>query len=216
MEFAHARDAMIQGQLRPNKVGDSSLIAAMQTVPREMFVPRSKRDVAYVDEDLEISPGRWLMEPIVFARLVQAAEIQATDAVLDVGCATGYSAAILCQLASAVVGIECDADLVERANNAIAQLELGNAAVINGQLEAGYAKEAPFDVIFIGGAVETIPDALIDQLAEGGRLITVQIQQGVGRAILGKKSAGVFGVTDFMDAQTPLLPGFQRPDTFSF
>ncbi|MEO0413188.1 MAG: protein-L-isoaspartate O-methyltransferase [Pseudomonadota bacterium] len=216
MEFAQAREAMINGQLRPNKVGDGELIAAMKAMPREQFVPRAKRDVAYVDEDLEIVPGRWLMEPIVFARLVQAAQIKHSDAVLDIGCLTGYSTCVLAQLASAVVGIENDASLVEKANDNAAAMQLGNAAVLEGGLLDGYAKEAPFDVIFIGGAVERIPHALIDQLAEGGRLITVQIKNGVGRAVLGQKTAGVFGMSDFMDAQSFLLPGFDLPHTFSF
>lgn len=216
MEFAQAREAMINGQLRPNKVGDADLIAAIKATPRERFVPRAKRDVAYVDEDLEIIPGRWLMEPIIFARLVQAAQIKDSDAVLDIGCLSGYSVCVLAQLASAVVGIESDASLVEKANDNLAAMQLGNAAVLEGTLLDGYAKEAPFDVIFIGGAVERIPHALIDQLAEGGRLITVQIKNGVGRAILGQKTAGVFGMSDFMDAQSLLLPGFELPDTFSF
>lgn len=216
MEFAQAREAMINGQLRPNKVGDASLLAAMKSVPREAFVPRSKRAIAYVDEDLEIAPDRWLMEPIIFARLVQAAGIQPTDAVLDIGCLTGYSTAVLAHLASAVVGLENDPAMVETANGNLAELQLGNGAVIEGDLIAGYAKEAPFDVIFIGGSVERMPPELADQLAEGGRLVAVQIKNGVGRAVLGKKTAGVFGMSDFMDAQTPLLPGFEMPDSFSF
>ncbi|MEM1019539.1 MAG: protein-L-isoaspartate O-methyltransferase [Sphingomonadales bacterium] len=216
MEFAKARDAMISGQLRPNKVGDSALVAAIRTVPREIFVPRAKRDIAYVDEDLEIAPGRWLMEPVVFARLVQAAEIKKTDAVLDLGCLTGYSTSVLSYLASAVVGVEADFGLVEKANANLADLSLGNAAVIEGDLLEGYAKEAPFDVILIGGAVERIPHSFIDQLAEGGRLVTVQVKNGVGRAVIGRKSAGVFGLVDFMDAQCPIIPGFELPDTFSF
>jgi protein-L-isoaspartate(D-aspartate) O-methyltransferase len=216
LDFQQSREAMINGQLRPNKIGSAAVIAAIRAVPREMFVPKSMRAMAYVDEDIEIAPGRWLMEPVVFGRLLQAAEIKDTDAVLDIGSLTGYSTSVFSHLANVVVGVEEDADTVAKANTLLTELELGNAAVVQGALVDGYAKEAPFDVIYIGGAVERIPHTLIDQLAEGGRLIAVQVKNGVGRAVLGTKIAGVFGLKDFMDAQCPLLEQFILPDTFSF
>lgn len=214
--FEQSREAMINGQMRPNKIGSANIIAAIRAIPREMFVPKSKRAMAYVDEDIEVAEGRWLMEPVVFGRLLEAAKVQPGDAVLDIGCLSGYSTSVFSKLAGVVVGIEDDEAAVERANARLTELELGNAAAVKGSLTDGYAKEAPFDVIFIGGAVERIPHALIDQLAEGGRLITVQIKNGVGRAVLGTKVAGVFGLNDFMDAQCPLLEPFSLPDTFSF
>jgi len=216
LDFDTAREAMIDGQLKPNKVVSHAVIAAIRAVPREIFVPKSKRAMAYIDEDIEITPGRWLMEPVVFARLLEAAEIKKTDAVLDIGCLFGYSTAVFAQLAGVVVGIEDDEKTVSRANEMLTQLELGTAAVVESTLTKGYAKEAPFDVIYIAGAVERIPHAIVDQLADGGRLITVQIKNGVGRAVLGKKVAGVFGLSAFMDAHVPLLDPFSLPDTFSF
>lgn len=216
IDFTQAREAMINGQMRPNKICSPDVLGAIRAVPREMFVPKSKRAMAYVDEDIQIAKGRWLMEPVVFGRLLEAAKIQPGDAVLDIGCLSGYSTSVFSKLAGVVVGVEEGPKAVERANQRLTELELGNAAVVKGSLLDGYAKEAPFDVIFIGGAVERIPHALIDQLAEGGRLITVQIKNGVGRAVLGSKVAGVFGLKDFMDAQCPLLPQFALPDTFSF
>jgi len=215
-EFKTAREAMINGQLRPNKIVDPRVIGAFRAVPREVFVPKAKRAMAYVDEDIEVLPGRWLMEPVVFGRLLDAAEISASDAVLDIGCLQGYSTAVFAHLANVVVGVEEDEDVVVRANEMLTELGLGTAAVVQNALSSGYPKEAPFDVIFIGGAVERIPHALIDQLAEGGRLITVQLKNGVGRAVLGKKVAGVFGLSAFMDAQVPLLDAFSLPDTFTF
>lgn len=216
IDFEQSREAMINGQLRPNKIGSASVISAIRAIPRELFVPKSKRVMAYVDEDLEIAEGRWLMEPVVFGRLLEAAEVKGTDAVLDIGCLTGYSTSVFSKMANVVVGVEDSEATVEHANALLTELELGNAAVVNGPLIEGYAKEAPFDVIFIGGAVERIPHALIDQLGEGGRLVTVQIKNGVGRAVVGTKIAGVFGLRDFMDAQCPLLEAFLLPDTFSF
>lgn len=216
IDFQQSREAMINGQLRPNKVGSADVIAAIRAVPREMFVPKSKRTMAYVDEDIEIAQGRWLMEPTVFGRLLEAAKVKSTDAVLDIGALTGYSTSVFSHLANVVVGIEQSAKMVARANALLTELELGNAAVVEGALVQGYAKEAPFDVIYIGGAVERIPHALIDQLADGGRLVAVQIKNGVGRAVLGTKIAGTFGLKDFMDAQCPVLEQFVLPDTFSF
>ncbi|MEM6682760.1 MAG: protein-L-isoaspartate O-methyltransferase [Pseudomonadota bacterium] len=215
-DFTDAREAMINGQLRPNKIVDAAVLSAIRAVPRELFVPKAKRAMAYVDEDIEVLPGRWLMEPVVFGRLIEAADISASDAVLDIGCLHGYSAAVFAQLANVVVGVEDDAGVVERANEMLTELGLGTAAVVENTLVDGYDKEAPFDVVFIGGAVERIPRAIVDQLAEGGRLITVQVKNGVGRCVLGKKVAGVFGLSAFMDAQVPLLDAFSLPDTFSF
>ena len=207
---------MIDGQLRPNKVTDDRVVDAIAAVPRERFVPKGLRGVAYVDEDLEVAPGRFLMEPMVFARLVTAAEPTAADSVLNVGCTTGYSAAVLAQLADAVVALEQDEALVASATEKLAEVGIDNVAVINGRLVDGAAGQGPFSLIFLDGAVERVPEALTDQLADGGRLVCVKRTDGIGRGHLITKVGGQLGGRDLFDASVPLLPGFEVTDRFVF
>ena len=158
-----ARLAMIQSQVLPNKVTDERVTEAMNAVPRENFVPKPLRGVAYVDEDLSVGDGRYLMEPMVFARLLQSAIIKPSDVVLDVGCATGYSTAVLAQLAATVVALEENEELAERATEQLTALEVANAAVITAPLKAGYADQQPYDVIILNGSVADVPAALTSQ-----------------------------------------------------
>lgn len=216
IDFASARKQMVDTQLLPNKVTDARVIDAMSNVPREAFVPESRRGVAYVDEDVPVAPGRYIIEPMVFARLLQAAAISNMDAVLDIGCATGYSAAVLSRLAGVVVAVEEDAGLAASASASLAALGAENAAVITAPLRAGYAAQAPYDVIVVEGAVEEMPAALLDQLGEGGRLVAVLAGRGIGKATLFTRSAGVVGQRQLFDAGLPPLPGFAREAGFVF
>ena len=215
-DYAAARRHMVDSQIRPNKVTDERIMEAMGKVPREIFVPPSLKGVAYVDEDIQIAPGRFLMEPQVLARLIQAAEIEPTDAVLEIGSATGYASAILSHLAESVVAVESDAQLAEIANKTMAALEITNVAVVEGKLDKDYSRQGPFNVVFVNGAVEERPDSWIKALAEGGRLVCVEMTGGVGKAVLYTKVAGVPGRRILFDARTPLLPGFQRAPAFVF
>lgn len=215
-DFAAARRHMVDGQILPNKVTDRALVAALSETPRELFVPKALEGVAYVDEDLEVAPGRYLMEPMVFARLVEEADIKPGDAVLDIGALTGYAAAIMSRLASVVVGLEEDAELVKKATENLTELGIDNAAIIEGPLNQGYAKQGPYDVIFFGGAVEEIPAAVLKQLAEGGRLVAVVNRRNIGSATLITKRNGVLGDRVLFDAGTPLMPGFARKPEFQF
>lgn len=210
------RITMLDGQILPNKVTNPRVISAIANTPRELFVPKSLRAIAYIDEDIEVAEGRYLMEPMVFARLIEAAEIESDDLVLEIGSNYGYGTAVIAQLASAVVGVENDADMVAHANATLLKQEIGNTAIVEGEMTAGLEKEAPYDVIFIHGCVGEIPQALIDQLAEGGRMVGVRVHDGLGRGFLGVKSGGVFGVEDFMDANVPALPGFEKKRKFEF
>jgi len=214
--FAAAREHMIDGQLKPNQVTAPRVLDAIRAVPRESFVPKALRGVAYVDEDIEVAPGRFLLEPMVFSRLLQEARISDSDVVLDIGCATGYSSAVLAELAAAVTAIEEVPELADEAEARLAELECGNVAVVRSAFAEGSGDHAPFDVIFINGAVEEIGQALFDQLAEGGRLVCVYDVRGVGKASIFIKEGGVVGRRELFDANVPYLPGFAKKPSFVF
>ena len=217
MDYALARRNMIEGQLRPNRVTDPAVIEAMGAAPRERFVPAAMAGIAYVDEDLQIADGRFLMEPRVFGRLIQAAGVGPDDVVLVVGGGTGYAAMVIAQLASTVVALESDTRLIESANALLAELSVDNAAVVQGPLTEGYPRQAPYDVIFFNGAIEGVPDMLADQLAEAGRLVgVVAAADGAGRARLIKRIGGVLGSRDLFDASVPFLPELQPKARFVF
>jgi protein-L-isoaspartate(D-aspartate) O-methyltransferase len=217
MDYAAARHAMVESQIRTNRVGDPTLIDALDSIPRELFVPSSQRGVAYVDEALPLGNGRYLMEPLAFALMVQAAEIRPTDVVLDVGCATGYSTAVLSKLAATVVAVEENPEFVRDANRLLADLTIDNTAVIEGRLVEGCARQGPYDAIVIEGAVEELPDAIIGQLGEGGRLACIVAGPGgLGKGTLVTRYGGTVNRRIVFDAGTPLLPGFKRRPTFAF
>lgn len=215
-EFAAARESMVISQLQPDRVSDDRVRDAMGDVPREQFVPERLREVAYVDEDIDIGSGRYLMEPRVFARLLQAANVAAGDVVLDVGCGTGYSAAVIARLAGTVVALESEQDLRDQASENLERLEVDNAVVVAGDLALGYGNEAPYDVIFLNGAVAEVPMVLAEQLADGGRLIAVIEHNSVGKGTLVTRRDGQVDSVDLFDAQVPLLDGFERRVGFQF
>ncbi len=216
-DFAKARSNMIDSQLRTNKVTDTGVLEAFAAVPRERFLPEARASLAYIDEDLEVAPGRYLMEPMVLARLLQAAQIESDDVVLDVGCTTGCSTAVLARLADTVVALESDAALCERANQTLQDLGIDNAVVVTGDLTAGYQKQAPYDVILLGGAVAELPEAILSQLAEGGRLVTVMASQAhLGQAVLVRRNAGQTSHRVLFDAAVRELPGFTVAPGFVF
>lgn len=217
IDFAVARYNMVESQIRPNKVTDQRVVDAMMSVPREIFVPAASRGVAYVDDALAIAKGRYLMEPMVFARMLQAAEVQPGDVVLDIGCATGYSSAVIAQLAATVVGIESDPDLAAKAGNALAEAGADNAVVIAGPLNVGYPDQAPYDVIFVNGAVCEAPAALTAQLADGGRMLAVvRGEDGVGVARLFRRAGGSVSSRALFETLPALLPGFEPKPGFRF
>ncbi len=222
VDFASARTKMVDSQLRTEDVTDYDVLRAFGEVPREMFVPARLKALAYIDEDLAVkdaasgTPARYLMEPAPFAKLVQAAEIDKTDIVLDIGCATGYSAAVLSRLADSVVALESDADLAAQASETLLELSIDNVAVVTGPLEAGYPGEGPYDVIFLGGAVEAVPQVLFDQLKEGGRLVAVVGYGMSAPAMLFTKTDGNIGGWSGFNAGVKAIPGFAKPKAFVF
>ena len=217
VDFKKARQNMVDCQLRTNKITDPAVIEAFETVPREAFVDDQYKSVAYRDESLSLGSGRYLMEPMVLARLIQELSIAGSDIVLDVGCGTGYSAAILSRLSATVVALESDRTLSARATAVLAELAADNAVVVDGPLVEGYPRQGPYNIICIEGAVPDIPRALTDQLADGGRLAVV-IDDGVGpgRAVLAIKRGGIVSRRSIFDANILPLPEFARPAGFVF
>jgi protein-L-isoaspartate(D-aspartate) O-methyltransferase len=230
VDFRAARRAMVDGQIRTNGVTDLDLIGAMLDVPREAFVPERQTAVAYLDRDLSLpSPSaapRYLIKPEVTAKLIQAADVTPQDRVLVVGAATGYSAAILSRLAAAVVALEEDPGLAEAAQANLRHLGVANVTVATGSLSAGWSAMAPYDFILVEGGVETIPQALFDQLSTGGRLVTVvyegsgdaagPVDGKVGKATLYRDVKGEVAGRALFDASAPLLPGFAKARAFVF
>ncbi len=211
---------MVEGQIRPNRVTDPALIVALNTVPRELFVPKEAQGIAYVDEEIPVGNGRRLLEPMVLARMLQEAEITPRDVILDIGCATGYSTVLLAGLASAVVAVESDPELFALASKALAALATDAATVVNRPLEGGYPAQAPYDVIVINGAVGEVPQAILKQLADGGRLVTVVAYNHdiarLGQARLYRKVGNSVASVSLFEASAPILPGFEFKPRFVF
>lgn len=216
LDFDQARNNMVDCQIRTLSVTDAQVIEALRSVPREAFVPEHLKAIAYVDEDLRLAGDRFLMEPAVLARLLQAAEVDPGDTALVIGCTTGYSVALLARLAETVVGVEPERDFVAVADRVLAELGVDNAAVIEGDPIEGYPRQAPYDVILIEGRCGEVPQRITDQLAENGRLITVVDERGVGKATLMRRNGDAVGARTLFDAHVPPLKGFQRKHMFQF
>lgn len=217
MDFAAFRKNMVQGQLMPRRVIDPRVIEAMSVLPRETFVPKSVRGLAYMDEAVPIGRNRHLMEPNLLARLLQAAEVEPGDMGLWIGCGSGYGAAVLARLCQTVVAVESDSELAKRAMESYAELAIDNVVVEEGGLDRGSPAQAPYDVIVFGGAVPRIPEQIKDQLADGGRLVAVLSgPEAVGRAVRLVRVGDVVSETDLFDAGTPALPGFTEKKGFVF
>jgi protein-L-isoaspartate(D-aspartate) O-methyltransferase len=211
---ASARFNMIEAQIRTNNVTDVRIHAALDAVLRERFVPTAKQALAYADVPVEIAPGRFLLDPRSFAKALQLVRVTAEDKVLDVGCGTGYSSAVLGRLARNVIALEQDADLVRVAAGLLETLS--NVRITQGALIEGFKDEAPYDVIFVNGAIEAQPDTLLSQLAEGGRLVAFLQSGAQGRATLYLKEQGRVGHRPDFDANVPLLAGFKKHLGFVF
>ncbi len=221
MDFATLRRNMIEGQIRPNRVTDERVIEAMEAIPREAFVPKARRALSYADEAVEIAPGRYLMEPMLVARVIEAAAIRPTDAVLLIGAGNGYMAALLARLAPAVVALESDPGLAKEAERLMGEVGADTVSVIAGPLAPGYPRQAPYDAIIFDGAVEEIPQAILSQLGEGGRLVAIVAHGGPasnrsGKAVLVTRVRNAYARRDVFDGGTPVLPGFSHKPAFVF
>jgi protein-L-isoaspartate(D-aspartate) O-methyltransferase len=217
-DFALARRNMVEGQLRPNRVNNAGLLAILADLPRERFLPEALRSVAYADDDVPLGNGRYMMEPMVLARLIQVLQPQAEDKAMVVAAGRGYGAAILARLAKSVTAVEADASMAAAARQTLADLGLAAVELVVGQAEKGAEAGAPYDVILIEGAVREVPKAISDQLAEGGRMATVIADPSgaLGVAHLYVKQGGVVSGRPLFDAGSPPLPGFAPPARFTF
>lgn len=214
-DFATRRVMMVDTQVRPSDVTKFPIIEAMLSVPRESFVPQEQREAAYVGENLAFAPRRVLLEPRSLAKILDALDIQADELVLDLGCGLGYSTAVIARMAQAVVAVEEDATLAEQAQRQLSQAGVDNAAVIAGPLAAGAPKQAPFDVITLQGAVQAVPQALLDQLAEGGRIAAIFMEGALGVVRVGLKIDGAVTWRFAFNASAPVLPGFEAAQHFA-
>ncbi len=213
-DFAARRTMMVDSQVRPSDVTKFPIIAAMLEVPRERFVPSSRREAAYVGENLEIAPGRVVLEPRTTAKMLDALDISPEDMVLDIGCGLGYSAALLARLAETVIAVEEDEALASEAEAALAAEGIDNAVVLTGPLRDGASIHGPYDAIVIEGAAEAIPAALLDQIKEGGRIGCLFMEGALGVARVGHKIDGRVTWRYAFNASAPVLAGFEAGRTF--
>ena len=220
VDVAEQRANMVENQVRPSDVADRRILSAMQDTPREHFVPPELVSLAYMDEDVPLNTpaqgdeSRWLMAPRVLAKLLQLADIGEDDRVLDVGIGTGYSAALLGKMASSVIALESEPGLANEASRTLKGLAIDNVDVVTGDLAAGCPDHAPFDVVILGGAIDVPPEALLDQLKDGGRLVAIVHQDGLGKAVIWRRLGRSLDRWIVFDAAAKPLPGFQPAPEF--
>jgi len=207
---------MVDNQIRPADVTSYAIIEAMLWAPRERFAPKTRRDIAYADTEIELAPGRVLLLPRTFAKMLEAAEIDSGDLVLDLASGAGYSTAVIARMAEAVVAIEPVEELARQAQSLLVELEVDNAVVSQGDPAQGDPPHGPYDVIFINGAVERVPEALVEQLKEGGRLVAIFRDGSTGKCRVLTLAGKCISRRFVFDADAPVLPGFERPVEFAF
>jgi protein-L-isoaspartate(D-aspartate) O-methyltransferase len=209
---------MVESQLRVTKVTDDRVIMAFENVPREEFVSPELKGLAYIDEDLVLGFGRFMLEPMVLARLIQALDIKSDDTILDIAAGCGYSTALLSSLGQSVVGIEAHAELAKTAQENLIKMSVDNSVILHGDHQLGFASEAPYDAIIIEGAVAEVPEHILDQLSEQGRLVTVIRDNNTapGKATLFQRTKTGFSQQYLFDAQTPILTEFNKVTAFQF
>ena len=222
LDFAQARRHMVENQLRTFDVNDLRVLAAFESVPRELFVPAGREGLAYIDQDLPVSDGlavlerRSMLAPMVLARMIQALNLDRGDKVLDVACGLGYSSAIMARLGASVVALESSPVLVEAARERLAAVGAEGVVLAQGLLEEGYREAAPFDAILVNGSINSRPDVLLGQLAEGGRLVAIRGRGRAGSAVLFVRAGEAFGSRSLFDAVAPVLDAFREEPGFVF
>ena len=219
MEFTLARKNMVNCQLRPNKIKDNNIINAFLNVPREMFVKKHNIKHAYLDDNLSLGNGRYLLNPVILGRLIQSLEIEKNETVLNIASGTGYGVVILSFLADTVLGIESEKNMIDKSSELLLKLNINNAAIIKGDIKDGFVKQAPYDSILIEGAVEEVPKEILNQLSNQGKLVAVESNEtGYGKAVLFERFNDNFVKNILFDAYVPLLGAFKskRINNFEF
>ena len=215
-DFAQRRRTMVDTQIRPSDVTSFTVIDAMLTVPREAFVPSGARDLAYVGGPIPLTAQRQLMEPRTIAKMLETLDVTPSDLVLEIAPGTGYTTALLARMAEAVVAVEEDADLARDAEAALSAQEVDNAALLTGPLAEGSARNGPYDAVVAFAGVEQVPDAILDQVKEGGRILALFMDGALGEVRMGVKTHGVISWHMEFNATAPVLPGFARTPGFVF
>lgn len=214
-DFATMRRMMVDTQVRPSDVTSYPIIQAMLDVKREAFVPANMRAMAYVGDDIALDGGRVILDPRVFAKMLEVLDIQPDEMVLDIGSTLGYSAAVLAKLSEFVVAVDNDASLCAEAERSLVDQDIYNAAIYEGALNEGAEKHAPFDAMILEGAIAELPGSLSDQLKDGGRVVAIFDADGMGVVRLGRKISGHIVWRDSFNASAPVLPGFERAAEFA-
>lgn len=214
-DFAERRRMMVDTQIRPSDVTKFPIIEAMLAVPREAFVADAQREAAYADNNIDIAPGRVLLEPRTLAKMLDAIDVQPDELVLDVACGMGYSTAVVARVAQMVIGVEADKSLASEAQDQLSAVSADNAIVHTGALAEGAAEHGPYDVIMVQGGVETMPEALLNQLKDGGRIIAIFMSGALGEVKIGYKSADQISWRLAFNAGAPVLPGFEAAKEFA-
>lgn len=218
MDYALSRFNMVEGQIKTNRVTDPYVLEAMSEVPRDAFVPAAKKGIAYIDDAIEIAPRRYMLEPMVLARMLEAVELTENDIALDIGCTTGYSSALLAKTVATVIALESDEKLAETASETLNTLGIDNVFVVTESLSEGVAKQGPYDVILFNGAIGTdVPDRIKDQLADGGRMVVAHSGNSTMATIsVYFRNGNVFSKRDLFEGGVAPLPGFETSTGFSF
>jgi protein-L-isoaspartate(D-aspartate) O-methyltransferase len=215
-DYAAARQAMVDRQIRPSDVTRYAIIAALLDIPRETFVPERFKPVAYLGEHVPLAEGRVLLDPRTFAKMLEALAIDGDDLLLDVGCGLGYSAAVAARVVEAVVAVEADPQMAAEAEARLGRIGADNVAVHAGPLAAGAPEHGPYDAVMIEGGVERLPEAICDQVKVGGRICAIFVDGVYGQARLGVRTEAGIGWRRVFDATAPVLPGFERAKSFEF
>ena len=211
---------MIDGQLKPMGVNNPIILEAFENVPREIFIDKEKSSLSYHEGNILVKNNRWLLSTMVIARLINCVNISNEDIILEIGACSGYTTAILEKLCSLVVGVEADGELRDMANKALTKIEANSAIIVDGDHKEGNLKSAPYDKIFIFGAVQSVPDTLFNQLSENGSLITVVKNynniKSCGKAVVFKKNKDIISSSNIFDVEVPFMEGFSKKKGFNF
>jgi protein-L-isoaspartate(D-aspartate) O-methyltransferase len=211
---------MIDGQLKPMGINDPIILEAFKNIPRELFLDKDKSSISYHEGNILIKDNRWLLSSILIARLINCVDISNEDIILEIGSCSGYATAILEKLCSLVVGVEADTKLRDIANKSLTKIEANSSIIVEGQHTLGNLKSAPYDKIFILGAVQSVPNALFSQLTNNGSLVTVIKDQNnlksCGKAVVFKKNKDIISSSIIFDVEVPFMEGFINKEGFDF